>query len=105
MVVRFTCIEGAEKLRPVDVRRAWVDIRACRRCREWCRARRDLVQVFGNTQPVSMHSHVARTNRRAVGDLPLHRDVPLVRLRIAVVWVYALIETATPNLGSHRRWR
>ena len=99
-IVCFSSIERAEKLRPIGVRRPRISPRDGSRCRKGRRTRRDLVQVFSNTQPVGVHSHIACTNGRVARDLPLHSHVPLIRLRIAIARVYTLIETSPTNLRT-----
>ena len=52
----------------------------------------DLVQIFGDVQAISVHSHVAHAPCVIRGELTLDREIPLLSLGVAIVGIYSLIE-------------
>ena len=59
VVVGFAGVEGAVEREPVLIRRARIDVRTCGRRLIRRGAGRNLVEVFGDAQAVSVHANVA----------------------------------------------
>ncbi len=101
LVVCCSGVEGAVEGEPVRVRRARIDV--------WARgggligrgAGGDLVEILGNVEAVGVHADVADAQRVIVSKLALYGEVPLVRLRIAIVGVDALVEPSATILHAH----
>src|ERR1700733_1593072 len=98
-------VEGAVEREPVVIGRARIDVWTCGRRLIWCRAGRNLVEVLGDAQAVSVHADITDTQAVVSGELTFDREVPLIRLRVAVVRINPLIKAAPAKLYSDRRWR
>jgi hypothetical protein len=69
-----------------------------------CRACRNLVQILGDAEPVCVHAGVTEAHGVKVRQLPLDRQVPLFRLRVAIArstpWSRPPPPYCTPTLGG-----
>ena len=101
-VVGFAGVESALEREPVVVGRTWIDVWTCDRHLVRRGAGRNLVEVFGDAQAVSVHANVADEQAVVTHKLTLYGEIPLIGLRIAVIGIDTLIEALSPVLHAHR---
>src|SRR5580692_12486054 len=94
MIALFSGIECTVKRRPVLIRYEVIAGIV------GCGAGMNLVQVFGNVQTITVHANITRAHCRSAAQLPLDRQVPLRRLGVAIVRIYALVQSPAPIGGA-----